>query len=114
MMKEMLRELIKQGVAVEEALPRFIDDSVYYLNTLYLFIEECEIDMVEQCAANGKISEAINHAYNVKAMTGTLGLTESYENAQQLCEYLKEEKKEKIEKSIAEIKRNLDKIYALL
>lgn len=84
-LEKMIQELRQKNVQIDRILPIFLEDEEYYVETLKSFLEENEITQLQQCILQKNYEAAMNHAMNVKALTGTLGLTSAYQSAQSIC-----------------------------
>lgn len=84
----MVEILENYGIATSKAMPIFLDDNSYYIKTMKAFIEENELLLLDACVKNQEMEDALSHAYNLTALTGSLGFEQAYQVSRQLCEYI--------------------------
>ncbi len=112
--EQIVSMLTQQGVMIKKVLPIFLDDTTYYMDTLRCFIQEDEIELLQQCVQQNRYEEALDHAYNLKSLTGTLELDQEYLLAQQICLDIRSQKWEKPAKDVEKMQKGYDKLKGML
>ncbi|MDD2971070.1 MAG: hypothetical protein PHE02_02925 [Lachnospiraceae bacterium] len=106
--EEIFQILNRNGVTIDKVLPIFLGDKSYYIEIMKNFIKENEIVKLHECIRGNEYEAALNHGYNLKALTGTLGLSKAYQISQDLCVHIREKNLEAIHKEIGLIEHTYD------
>lgn len=72
-MEQLKKELIRLGVAYEDALKRFLEDETFYREMLIKFLSDEHMAQLEQYLAQNDIQNAFQTAHTLKGLCANFG-----------------------------------------
>ena len=95
MYKEIMTELLNRleacGVDVSEGVERLMKSESMYIKYLGMFLEDTNMQELEEAYAKGDISEMFLKAHALKSLSGNLSLTCIYERLKIIVEILRKQ-----------------------
>ncbi|MDD3279637.1 MAG: hypothetical protein PHG16_12285 [Lachnospiraceae bacterium] len=98
---------------MDAAMPIFLDDISFYLSTMEAFLEENAIEKVYACMKAKDYESAANYAFDMKSLTGMLGMLHAYEASKDMCRKFKNGQLEAVSEDITKIRNWYEKLAGL-
>lgn len=113
-MDKRIESLAAWGCDTKRALERMIDDEEFYMDCLNQFLEDRELEQLEQSLKEQNVKMAFEHAHALKGVLANLGLTPMYQLEVEIVEPLRAGNLEDFTEKIEELKRMREKLKGIL
>lgn len=109
-----LRSLADWGVDIPTTLERFVDDSDFYMQCLYQFADDRCFALLGTAITERAYTQANDIAYNLKGVSGNLGLTKICEETTNLICLFREQRFHALPQQYAQLIAAQQKLKDLL
>ena len=99
---------------IQEAMPLFLDDYEYYFMTMTQFLQGDEIVNLLKSVEVGDYEMAMNCAYDIKSMSGSLKITKAFQLAQALCDHLHTKEYKAVQTDIQQIRSIIEPLKQMI
>ena len=111
---QIIAALKDRGCQIDEAMPRFLNDTTFYVTLLAQVPAEPAFEELGKQLKANDLKGAFESAHTLKGMLGNMGLTPLFDLACAIIEPLRIGKRDNVDSNYAKLMAKKDELFALL
>lgn len=113
-MKDLYVKLQDNGVNVQEALDRIMNNEMFYDKFLKKFLQDTNYEKLKTALETGDHENGLDYAHTLKGVCGNLGMNELFELLKQMVDDYRAGDYSRLNDLFSKVSEKYDRIYNVL